>query len=134
VLGELVAEETGQTIGTRVLPSIDGEPPRIEISFQATGTLLGATTVDMGTYTATMHDNGITSGQGQGVTTTPQGEVLTWKGYGVGQQVNGTTQYRGTVFYETSAAKFARLNGVACVFEYDVDEGGKTTGSLWEWK
>lgn len=37
----------------RVLP-IDGGPPRVETTFEATGKLLGVDIQDMGTYTAVM--------------------------------------------------------------------------------
>jgi hypothetical protein len=106
----------------------------VEISFQASGKLLGVPSMNMGTYLAAMRPDGTIAGKGQGVTTTPDGDMLTWRGYGVGQQVNGTTKYRGSVFYETTAKNFTHLNGIACAFEYDVDESGKTTGRLWEWK
>ena len=29
---------------------------------------------------------------------------------------------------------FARLNGIACMFEYNVDASGKTESTLTEWK
>ncbi|MFD1072606.1 hypothetical protein ACFQ29_05060 [Longispora fulva] len=129
-----MGEEFGQTTGTRVLRSVNGGPPTLEISFQASGTLLDAPAMDMGTYTAELRPNGTILGHGQGVVSTPDGDMLTWTAFGVGQQANGVTQYRGSVVYETGASRFARLNGLCCAFEYEVDDSGKTTGRWWEWK
>jgi len=42
--------------------------------------------------------------------------------------------WRGTLLYETSSQKLARLNGIAVPFEYEVDESGKSEGRLYEWK
>ena len=35
---------------------------------------------------------------------------------------------------QTSSAKFAHLNSVAIVFEFEVDENGNTHAKFWEWK
>jgi hypothetical protein len=32
------------------------------------------------------------------------------------------------------AQRWARLNGIAAVFEYETDETGNATAKLWEWK
>ena len=49
MLGEQIGEETGQITGMRVLPD-QGHAAKVEVSFQQTGTLLGAHVNDMGTY------------------------------------------------------------------------------------
>jgi len=40
----------------------------------------------------------------------------------------------GAVYYQTTSPQWARLNGVAAIFEYGTDENGNTTAKLWEWK
>jgi hypothetical protein len=61
--------------------------------------------------------------------------MATWKGHGVGKFVGGgAVSYRGAVYYSTASPKLARLNGVAGVFEFDVDANGNTTAKSWEWK
>ena len=63
------------------------------------------------------------------------GESATFRGYGVGTFVRpGAVSWRGTLLYETSSQKLARLNGIAVLFEYEVDESGKSEGLLYEWK
>ena len=49
MLGEQIGEETGQITGMRVLPD-EGHGTKVEVSFQASGTMLGAHVNDMGTY------------------------------------------------------------------------------------
>jgi hypothetical protein len=135
MVGEFLGEEIGQITGTRVAASPGGES-RLEISFQASGTILGVHTTTVATYESTPRTDGTMFGQGRGVVLTENGETLTWKGQGVGRLIGrGTaTSWRGAIYYETASAELARLNGVACVFEYEVDETGKTEAKLWEWK
>ena len=40
MLGEQIGEETGQITAMRVLPA-EGAGPKVEVSFQSSGTLLG---------------------------------------------------------------------------------------------
>jgi hypothetical protein len=59
----------------------------------------------------------------------------TWVGQGVGViGKGGRVSYRGAVYYQTSSSKWARLNNVAAVFEYEVNANGATKSSTWEWK
>ena len=135
MLGEFLGEENGQITGTRVLPS-QGHGPAIEVSFQASGNLLGHATTDMGTYTATPRPDGCLAGEGQGIVMTADGESAAWTAQGVGR-VTGKgleASWRGALFYTTQSAKLARLNGIAIVFEYEVDANGKTNAKTWEWK
>jgi len=65
---------------------------------------------------------------------TSDGEGATFRGVGVGKFVRpGVTSWRGSLFYETASAKLAQLNGIAVVFEYEVDEGGKSEGRFYAW-
>ena len=40
----------------------------------------------------------------------------------------------GIVYFQASAPSLARLNGIAVVYEWDVDADGHATWELWEWK
>jgi hypothetical protein len=46
----------------------------------------------------------------------------------------GGNEFRGSIYFETASPRWARLNGVAGVFEFSVDESGKTEARIWEWK
>jgi hypothetical protein len=134
MLGEQLGQEQGQITGLRVLPGEGG--PRVEVSFTATGTLLGAHGTNMGTYVSVTRPDGSLFGEGQGVTMTDDGDMVAWKGQGVGRFTgHGTAvSWRGSIFYQTTSARLARLNGTAAVFEYDTDESGKTEAKSFEWK
>lgn len=133
MLGEQLAEDIGQITGTRVLPS-SGEGPRLEMSFQADGTILGIHYHEMATYEAVARPDGTLFGEGQGLLQTEQGDVATWRGSGVGTTEGGQQRFRGAIYFQTASAQLRRLNSVACVFEYEADESGKTTSKVWEWK
>ncbi len=134
MLGEQLGQENGQVTGLRVLPGEDG--PRVEVSFTATGTLLGVHGTDMGTYVSVIRPDGSLYGEGQGVLMTDDGEMAAWKGQGVGRFTGRGTavSWRGAVYYQTTSERLARLNGIAVVFEYDTDESGKTEAKSFEWK
>ena len=62
-------------------------------------------------------------------------EIATWRGSGVGRfSSDGGVSYRGAIYYSSQSPGFARLNGIACMFEYNVDASGKTESTLTEWK
>ncbi len=134
MLGDLLGEEQGETTGMRVLPTDDGHPA-MEISFQATGTLLDTAAKDMGTYESFVRPDGTLFGDGQGIIMTQDGETVTWHGQGIGHVTDaGGVNWRGAIYYDTAAAKFTRLAGTAGVFEFDTDEQGKVTAKVYEWK
>jgi hypothetical protein len=134
MLGDNIGELRGQTIGTRVLPD-EGQGPRMEITDRAVGMLCGVHVTSTVTYVGTMRPNGTFAGTGTGSVITEDGEMATYRGAGVGRISRpGMTSWRGSLFYETTSAKLARLNGIAVVFEYEVDESGKSEGHYHEWK
>jgi hypothetical protein len=134
MLGEQLAEEIGEITGTRVLPS-DG-PPKVEVSFTTNGTLLGVHATNMGTYIAVTRPDGTLFGEGQGVTMTEDGGMVSWKGQGVGRFTGqgSAVAWRGAVYFETPSPKLARLNSVVGIFEFATDAGGKAESKLYEWK
>lgn len=134
MLGEMVGEVRGQSISTRILPD-EGSGPRMEITDHAVGELCGASVDQTVTYVGTMRPNGTIAGQAHGVTMTANGGTATFRAMGVGQMFRpGATRWRGSLFYETASEDLARLNGIAVLFEYEIDESGKSEGRLYEWK
>ena len=133
MLGEQIGEGRGKRTGRRVLSA--GSGFKVEVSFESKGSLLGADAMEIGTYTSETRPDGTLFGEGQGVVLTPDGSMATWKGQGVGRFVGpGNVSYRGAVFYSSTSPKFARLNTVAAVFEFESDADGNTHSKLWEWK
>jgi hypothetical protein len=107
----------------------------MEITDRAVGMLCGVHVTSTVTYVGAMRPNGTIAGTGTGSVMTEDGEMATYRGTGVGRLSRpGVTSWRGAVFYETTSTKLAKLNGIAVVFEYEVDESGKSEGHFQEWK
>ncbi len=134
MLGDRIAEFSGQISSQRVLPS-DGSGPIMETTVQDAGTVLGVAAQQVITYTSTVRADGSIAGEGQGVLTTAEGDMATVKAAGVGTLgEGGAVEWVGSLYYFSSAEKLARLNGVVSVFEYAIDGQGNTKGEFWEWK
>jgi hypothetical protein len=134
MLGEKFQATTAKISGTRVLPGELG--PKVEVSYQGTGTIYGTETTELGTYTSVMQPSGTLLGEGQGVAMTKDGESVAWRGFGVGRPTGKGlgASYRYALSFQTTSSKLARLNGLFAVGEWEVDENGNAKGSAWEWK
>ena len=134
MLGNQIGEEFGQVTTMRVLP-LEGSVTKIEVSFQAHGRLLDCDVNDVGTYVSTTRADGSLFGEGQGVEMGSDGSMARWVGQGSGRFTGpGRASWRGSVHYSDGTGALAGLNGLCCVFEYEVDESGKTEARLFEWK
>jgi hypothetical protein len=134
MLGEKIGDSSGKVTLQRVLPN-PGGGPKMETSFQSQGTLLGVNLNETGTYWSIVRPDGTLYGEGQGVVMSQDGDMATWIGQGVGTlKKGGAVSYRGAVYYQSPSSKWARLNSVAAIFEYEVDAQGNTRAQLWEWK
>ena len=134
MLGDKLGAESGKVTSQRVLPN-PGGGPKMETSFQATGTVLGVGHTNIGTYWAVVRTDGALYGEGQGVLMGKGGEMASWVGQGVGTlKKDGSVSYRGAVYYQTATPAWLRLNNVAAIFEYEVDAQGNSKSEIWEWK
>jgi hypothetical protein len=132
MLGEQIYVGQGARTSRRALAS---QPVSIEVSFEDAGKLLGSEGGNIATYVSVPRPDGSIEGTGQGVFASTDGSLVSWKGIGVGHfKEGGAVSYRGSVVFASSSPAFARLNGVAGVFEFDVDKAGKTHTKMWEWK
>jgi len=135
MLGEQIGEETGQITGTRVLPD-EGAGPKVEVSFQSSGTTLGVHGNNMGTYVSVARPDGTLFSDGQGIVMTDDSEVVTWRGQGVGRMTGHgmAASWRASIYGQTTSERLARINTIAGVIEFEVDESGKLSSRSWEWK
>ncbi|MES2877895.1 MAG: hypothetical protein V4713_05680 [Pseudomonadota bacterium] len=135
MLGEMIGEGKGKITGVRVLP-LDGTGPRLEVSFQGTGKLLGQDITEVATYISTLTPQGVLNGTGQGLVTTRSGDMATWIGSGVGRPTGSgmAASWRGSLCFQTVSPQLSALNKMAAAFEYEVDESGNTTEKSWELK
>ena len=134
MLGEKIGEISGKIIMQRVLPNLGGDP-KIETSFQATGSVLDTNVSDTGTYWTVLRTDGTQYGEDQGVMIIRDGEMATWTGHGVGvRNKDRTATYPRRALFPNPAPRWSRLNRVAVLLEYAVDAEGNTHSEYWEWK
>lgn len=132
MLSEQIYTGRGKRTARRVL---DTQPFTVEVSFEDKGSLLGLEGATIGTYTASPRPDGTLVGSGQGVFAFADGEVVTWKGIGTGRlKPGGAVSYRGALTFTAISPRLSRLNAIAGVFEFEVDEAGNTDTQIWEWK
>jgi hypothetical protein len=135
MLGEILYEEKGKTIGIRVLSSEGGEAT-VEVTLQTQGRIQGMEESSLWTYWSKTRSDGSIYGEGKGIMTTKDGDVVKLTGSGAAKSrgADGSIHYRGAVHFHTASPKLSKLNGCAGVFEYDVDSEGNTAAKVWEWK
>lgn len=134
MLGKEISHEVGQQTGIRVLDD-PKHGTMMEVSFAGEGTLLGLHATNLGTYESWLEPDGSLRGGGHGITMGEGGEMASWEANGVGRRADdGSVTYRGSLYYRSMTPTFSQLNGTCCVFEYDVDAGGKTDATLWLWE
>lgn len=130
-LGEMIGEAQGKITVTRVLPE-----NKVESSFQASGKILGVECTNVGTFESVFRPTGVVYGEGQGIITTKDGEMISWTGGGVGRPTGrgSAVSYRYSINFQTPSQKLARLNSILGVGEFELDENGNTQDKTWEWK
>lgn len=137
MLVEKLGEFHGKVTGQRILPP-DGSGPKVETSFEVSGTLFGVEATVMGTYWSTVRPDGTLYGEcpWQGIIMTKDGDTGSWAGATVGRfKGQGVAvSSRGAIYFQIASRKLARLNGVAVPYEWDIDAQGNVQCHLWEWK
>jgi hypothetical protein len=81
MLGEKIGEESGKVTLRRTLAN-PGGAPKVETSFEASGSILGVNHMTIGTYTSIMRPDGTLLGEGQGVARGKDGAMASWVGQG----------------------------------------------------
>jgi hypothetical protein len=135
MLGEQLGEASGSVTGVRVL-SADGDDSKMEVSFRGRGEVLGVGITDIGTFVQTTRPGGVLGGDDSNVLMlTDDGEMVAWKGFGVGKPTGPgfKSSWGAAGSVQTSSQKMGRLNAVATVVEYEVEEDGAYRWKLWEW-
>ena len=134
-LGDLVVYETGQVTAVRVLSS-DAAGTKLQVDLQSSGTIRGVAENTLWTYTQTTRSDGSIYGQGQGVMTTQDGDVIHLIGHGSGQAPapGGATKWSVMIHPHSTSAKYADLNSIGLVGNYDVAADGSTVFKALEWK
>src|SRR5262249_12999176 len=96
--GEKIDEESGRITSQRIPPN-PGGGTKMETSFQANLTLLGAKATNRGTYCSVVRPGGTLYGEGQGIVIGDEGDMAMWIGQGVGtMKKDGGVSYRGALY------------------------------------
>ena len=133
-LGELVLEDSGQITGIRVL-STDASGTNLELSLQLAGTIRGVGHTTLWTYTMLQRPDGSLYGQGNGVLTTVNGDVIHLIGSGSGKaNPGGAVRFCTMLHAHGATGQNADLNFIGLVGEYDVAADGTAVNKNWEWK
>ena len=137
MLGEKVGQLQGKVTVQRILPS-EGGGPKFETTAELSGTILGIAATMIGTYWSVVTPDGTLYGEcpAQCVTITQDGDMGTFRAAGAGRFTGhgAAVSFRGALYYQGASGKLARLNGVAVVYEWEVDENRDCQFGLWEWK
>ena len=134
MLGNMIGEEQGKITVLRVLDS-GGGGPKVEVNMRTNVKILGLAAVNLGTYWSAVQPGGFLYGEGQGIVSTQEGDMVTWKGQGAGKmKPGGGASYRGAIYFQNGSGKLAGLNGTAAVYEHDSDANDNVATKYWEWK
>jgi len=131
MLGSQIEEGRGKRTGRRVIAT---DPHlKVEASVEETMKFLGVEGLGIITYISYTKPDGSLHGEGEGVFASPQGDMMTWKGIGVGRfDEGGSIRYCGSCSFTTTSQKLASLNGVSGVFQWEIDPQGNTHSMIWE--
>ena len=98
MLGNIIYEQKGKISAYRIL---DTEGPTIETTITGTGIINGIDVTDIVTYWSKPSQSDLKTfhAEGQGVILTKDGEMATWKGYGIGRYNGRNRTDKGSVFF-----------------------------------
>ena len=133
MLGKQIGSLTAECVN-KALPSHGAGMPLIETTAQGQGTLAGASVNTFATYHAEMRGDGTFYGEcpNSGIVMAPDG-TATFRASGIGKPTaDGGFSFRGAVYFEALAPSLASLNGVAHMYQWDVDASGHATWKIWE--
>jgi len=131
MIGEVMAEFSGKTIGVKVLSG-----GKIETTGQGMGKILGIEATTVFTGVGTPMPSGVFMIDGDGLVTTMDGDAIMVKITGIGWTTGKgwKSSYRGASYQMTPAPKLAGLNKMVGVYELETDENGDFNLKIWEWK
>jgi hypothetical protein len=134
MIGEMIWELTGKTVGQRLVNHYGGDM-KIERTIEAKGKVLGVEITFLATTWSKERPQGGMFVKGHGIMMTQKGEKAILQGSGVSASKAGPGwSLRGARYIQTSAPSLSRLNNVALVFEIEIGADGSYKDKTWEWK
>jgi hypothetical protein len=135
-IGNLIYENKGEITSQTVL-----EGPTVQTSFSSNGTILnGINSIDVteiGTYTTTPRSNGVVYGEGQGVITGKNNEIVTWSSQEIGIITpEKKIKFNGSIFFRVLSpiGNLAFLDNKIGIFTFEVDASKNTVTKVWDVK
>ncbi|HYZ96018.1 MAG TPA: hypothetical protein VE524_05360 [Nitrososphaeraceae archaeon] len=132
-IGNLIYENKGEITSQTVL-----EGPTVQTSFSSNGTILnGINSIDVteiGTYTTTPRSNGVVYGEGQGVITGKNNEIVTWSSQEIGIITpEKKIKFNGSIFFRALSpiGNLAFLDNKMGIFTFEVDASKNTVTKVW---
>ena len=133
-IGNLIYENKGEITSQTVL-----EGPTVQTSFSSNGTILnGINSIDVteiGTYTTTPRANSIFYGEGQGVITGKNNEIITWSSQEIGTITpEKKIKFNGSIFFRALSpiGNLAFLDNKMGIFTFEVDASKNTLTKVWD--
>lgn len=90
--------------------------------------------MDMATCWSIMTGPDVLYGEGNGAVKSKTGELAVYRATGIAKMKGSMPVWRGVLYFQSPTMKWGALNGVAVVYEYEMDENENTKVKLWEWK
>ena len=133
-IGNLIYENKGEITSQTVL-----EGPTVQTSFSSNGTILnGINSIDVteiGTYTTTPRANNVFYGEGQGVISGKNNEIITWSSQEIGTITpEKKIKFNGSIFFRTLSpiGNLAFLDNKMGIFTFEVDSSKNTLTKVWD--
>jgi hypothetical protein len=136
VLGEKLWEEKGKAIGFSI-KSIGPEGVHMEETFTSVTKGFGPVpnSTNVGTLDLVQAPDGSIAGTGQGISTTQDGDTVTWKMYFLGRSEGGKGRTFGIIRFWTSSQKLAWVNKSIAALEGITDtKTMEFSATGYEWK
>ena len=127
-IGNLIYENKGEITSQTVL-----EGPTVQTSFSSNGTILNGinsiNVTEIGTYTTTPRANSVFYGEGQGVITGKNNEIVTWSSQEIGTITpEKKIKFNGSIFFRALSpiGNLAFLDNKMGIFTFEVDASKNT--------
>ena len=132
MLGDLIYEAMGKTVGMRVID----DNGTMEITLEEKGKIFGIECTLTLTFVGKPRPNRMQYSEGRGILLTKDGDAatLTMSGISIPKGFPPRSSVRGATIFNTQSPKLERLNSVVCVFEAEMNEDHSYSVKDWEWK
>ena len=136
-IGDLLySTNNGNVTNIRILDTTD--PIKTEVSFVEKGIINETIQVtNQGMYIETYQSNNVIRGEGKGIITANNDEIVTWQAYDSGQLLdsNDSQIHHGIIFFNShSPGKLSFLDNKVGLYLIEIGDDGSYSRHIWEWR